>query len=255
MSCFVFSNKNSFRIFCVKLNVNMWWDTFMLLIIFLNAVSFAVYDKSDMKKTWNHVINISQYVFTAFYILEALDKIIADGFILGKETYLRNPVRFFDFIVVVCAIAEIFVKIATTPSKKIASFFRLMRALRTTKLLAGLYKFRQMRQQIRSIGMALKGLANVGIFLLCFFSLMAIIGLQLFSDDIGNACRTTPEPVMIDGKRVWERADTSDLSPGGICSKAAGSLIGGFKCPSEYTCGSYLDFGMSLEDDGLQFSS
>ena len=49
---------------------------------------------------------------------------------------------------------------------------------------------------------------------------------------------------MIDGKRVWERADTSDLSPGGICSKAAGSLIGGFKCPSEYTCGSYLDFGM-----------
>ena len=37
----------------------MWWDTFMLLIIFLNAVSFAVYDKSEMKKTWNHVINIS----------------------------------------------------------------------------------------------------------------------------------------------------------------------------------------------------
>jgi hypothetical protein len=78
--------------------------------------------------------------------------------------------------------------------------------------------------------MALKGLANVGIFLLCFFSLMAIIGLQLFSDDIGNACRITPEPVMVDGKRVWERADASGLSRGGICSTTS-SFFGGYKCP------------------------
>lgn len=59
MSCFVFSNKNSFRIFCVKLNASKLWDTFLLVIIFLNAVSFALYDKSQQSKTLNHVINIS----------------------------------------------------------------------------------------------------------------------------------------------------------------------------------------------------
>jgi|LakMenE18May11ns_1017448.scaffolds.fasta_scaffold9150053_1 hypothetical protein len=76
-----------------------------------------------------------------FYILEALDKIIADGFVLGKKTYLRSPVSCFDFIIVLCAISEIIIKFVTTPSKKEASFFRLMRALRTIKLLNGLYEF------------------------------------------------------------------------------------------------------------------
>jgi len=84
-----------------------WWDNFILLIIFLNAVSFALYDHSEQAKTRNNVIEIIQYVFTAFYILEALDKIIANGFILGKDTYLRSPVCWFDFIIVICAILEI----------------------------------------------------------------------------------------------------------------------------------------------------
>jgi hypothetical protein len=49
----------------------------------------------------------------------------------------------------------------------------------------------------------LKGLANVGLFLVFFFILLAIFGLQMFSEEIYNACRTTPKPVLIDGKMVW----------------------------------------------------
>lgn len=65
-----------------------------------------------------------------------------------------------------------------------------------------------MREQIRTLGRALQGLVNVLFFLSLFFILLAIIGLQLFSDDIYNACRLTPKPVNIDGRLVWERAPT-----------------------------------------------
>lgn len=58
----------------------------------------------------------------------------------------------------------------------------------------------------------------------------------------------------VDGKKVWERAPTDGLSPGGICSKERFSL-GGFKCPAPYTCGSYPEYGLALEEDGVQFSA
>lgn len=113
-----------------------------------------------------------------------------------------------------------------------------------------------MRQQLRTLGRAFNGIINVLFFLGTFFAFLAIIGLQLFSDDIYNACRLTPEPVMIGGKRVWQRAPTEDLSPGGICYKGKHRFtFGGFTCPPQYTCGSYLDYGMPLEDDGVQYSA
>jgi hypothetical protein len=99
-----------------------------------------------------------------------------------------------------------------------------------------------MREQIRTLGRALQGLVNILIFLSLFFILLAIIGLQLFSDEIYNACRLTPHPMNIDGRLVWERAPTEGLSPGGICSKDTSFYAwGGFICPHPYTCGSNLD--------------
>jgi hypothetical protein len=51
---------------------------------------------------------------------------------------------------------------------------------------------------------------------------------------------------------IWERAPTEDLSPGGICTKTkTWYAVGGFTCPEPYTCGSYLDYKMPLEEDGV----
>lgn len=62
--------------------------------------------------------------------------------------------------------------------------------------------------------------------------------------------------MVIDGKRVWQRAPTDGLSPGGICYKGTHkNAWGGFTCPPQYTCGSYLDHGMPLDEDGVQFNS
>jgi len=58
-----------------------------------------------------------------------------------------------------------------------------------------------------------------------------------------------------DGKKFWKRASFSfsDCGTGSaMCSKKDGWLYrGGFKCPGNYTCGSYLDFNLPLEDDDV----
>jgi hypothetical protein len=60
---------------------------------------------------------------------------------------------------------------------------------------------------------------------------------------------------MVGEKLVWERAPTEGLSPGGICSTDDSIYsLGGFNCPAEYTCGSYLDYKLPLEEDGVKNS-
>ena len=121
----------------------------MLFVIFLNAMSFAIADKSLQNANLNAWIEIAQYIFSAIYIIEAAIHIIVDGFIIGKLTYLRSLINCFDFLIVVCAICEIIVNIVNAftthethlnePST-LGSFFRFMRAMRTINLLAGLYE-------------------------------------------------------------------------------------------------------------------
>lgn len=94
---------------------------------------------------------------------------------------------------------------------------------------------------------------NVLLFLCVFFVFLSLIGLQLFSEDIYNACRVTPFPIVQDGKVVWPRAPTEGLSPGGICVKSK-LRLGGYHCPPEYTCGNYLDYGLPLEEDYVQYN-
>lgn len=202
----------------------------------------------------NRISDFISNAFTAFYIIEAIIKIIADGFVMVPGTYLRDPINIFDFVIVVGSIVAFSIDGHLEKSQALQTFFRILRTLRVFKLLAGFQKVPVLRKQIVTLGRALKGLANVGVFLLFFFVLLAIFGLQLFSEDIYNACRLTPEPIKVNGELVWPRAPSDSLATNaGICSKQTSWFsIGGYTCPEEQTCGSYLDYGLPLEKDGTR---
>ena len=75
--------------------------------------------------------------FTVIYVLEAIIKIIADGFVMGEGTYLRDPINVFDFVIIFCAVAGFAFNGRINTSKPVRSFFRILRTLRVFKLLAG----------------------------------------------------------------------------------------------------------------------
>lgn len=60
-----------------------WFDRFILLLILMNACILAIYDytESDSNKKFNRILNIISDVLTSCFLLEALFKILAQGFI------------------------------------------------------------------------------------------------------------------------------------------------------------------------------
>jgi hypothetical protein len=79
--------------------------------------------------------------------------------------------------------------------------------------------------------------------------ILAIIGLQLFGDDTYNACRMTAKAGLLKGEPIWPLAPI-DYIP---CTRTTGLMkYGGFQCPSNYTCGSPLDFGLNTTIDNVE---
>lgn len=72
-------------------------------MIFVNSVAMALYDYSDRDSltTYNQIIDRMNMIFTLIYTGEAILKIIAFGFVLHKNSYLREAWNCIDLIVVI----------------------------------------------------------------------------------------------------------------------------------------------------------
>ena len=72
-------------------------------MIFVNSVVMALYDYSDRDSltTYNQIIDKMNMIFTLIYTGEAILKIIALGFVLQKNSYLREAWNCIDLIVVI----------------------------------------------------------------------------------------------------------------------------------------------------------
>ena len=78
--------------------------------------------ESDQIK-FNHIANI---VFTVIFLIEAIIKIIAFGFISnGKTSYLRKSWNQLDFFIVIVSVVDLFM-----PANDGLAFVRVFRTLR-----------------------------------------------------------------------------------------------------------------------------
>lgn len=77
-------------------------------IIFLNSMFLAVYDYNDRDEKFsrNKTINVAGIVFTVFFTIECVLKILAYGFFVHHKAYLRDGWNWIDFIVVIVGLVE-----------------------------------------------------------------------------------------------------------------------------------------------------
>jgi hypothetical protein len=73
-------------------------------------------------------LNKADQIFTVYYILEAIIKIIAFGFIMHKKSYLRDPWNVMDFLVVIIGIISL---LPNFPNLKSLRILRILRPLRS----------------------------------------------------------------------------------------------------------------------------
>lgn len=72
-------------------------------MILLNSLVLVLYDYSDRDSLTykNQILDIAGSVFTCIFTLECFLKILAQGLILHKKSYLRDGWNCIDFVVVI----------------------------------------------------------------------------------------------------------------------------------------------------------
>lgn len=124
---FILSPFNEFRRAAVYILVHPLFSALVILTIIVNCVfmTFTVTPGGD----------ITEYVFTGIYTVEAIVKMSARGFVVYPFTYLRDPWNWLDFGVI--AIAYLTMVIQDLGNLSALRTFRVLRALKTVAVIPG----------------------------------------------------------------------------------------------------------------------
>lgn len=111
----LFNANSKLRHFCIMASNNRYFENLILVIIFLNSITLAMnrYDDPFNRTRWNQVLNICNIVWTWIFFAEAAVKIIANGFFMSKNAYLRDVLNIMDFVIVVSGLTEFFIEMST----------------------------------------------------------------------------------------------------------------------------------------------
>jgi len=173
---FILPGKFPVRKWLVWLTSWKWFDNFITLVILANSIMLSFTDYGDRLYGDGYFsqrnANMAQ-VDTAFSIIftfECVAKILAMGFALHKNSYMRDVWNWLDFFVVMISVIGWIPGIESNSSLKSLRTFRILRPLRSINSMP------RMKQLIKTLLASLEGLMNVGLFLAFVFTIFAIFG-------------------------------------------------------------------------------
>ena len=134
-SFFLFSKENKIRIAFYKAIKNIWFDRVILTLIVFSSLKLVLdgYILAQNTPTQLEISKISGYfnVFlTTMFIIEAMMKSIAFGFIIDDGSYLRDLWGNLDFFIVIVSIVDLSIPTNDLTYLKIFRLFRILRPLR-----------------------------------------------------------------------------------------------------------------------------
>ncbi|OAF66841.1 Mitochondrial folate transporter/carrier, partial [Intoshia linei] len=124
----------------------------------------------------------TEIYFLSIFCVEFILKVIAYGFLITPNGYLRNFWNIMDFIVVLTGLLSL----SMTNFDQAA--LRAIRVLRPLRIVTG---FESLQVVLKSIIMAMVPLLQIGVIVIFAILIFAIIGLEFYSGIFHKACRFT----------------------------------------------------------------
>ena len=188
-------NKNRFRIALVYLVKSPYFENAITFFITLNSLFLGAKDYTHVDEgqdsPLNKFIEESESFFTSIFFFECAAKILAMGFVFGKNCYIQDPWNWLDFTVVLASL------LGELPSMKNISGFRTFRLFRPLRSISTMPSMKLLIGTLLQSLMHLGGILGLAIF---FFMIFAILGVSLWVGRTHYRCYETPLPV--DG--VWK---------------------------------------------------
>ena len=186
---YVLSQTNKFRIFCLKAMNNKWFDRFILVMILLSTLRLIL----DTFFAGYIFVLIFDYVdafFNAIFLLEAIVKICALGFVMDEGSYLRDNWNKIDIIIVVCSIFDfenlIEKYLIGNQSSSSLQFLKVLRLLRTLRPLRFISHNVQLKLIITSLFDSILPICNALFIVLVVYYMFSIVGISLFYENLHN---------------------------------------------------------------------
>ncbi|KAK5864119.1 hypothetical protein PBY51_001086 [Eleginops maclovinus] len=212
----------------------------MFVLILLNTVTLAV-QHYEQSKTFSHIMDILNMVFTGLFTVEMLLKLLA----LRLRHYFVDAWNSFDALIVVGSVVDIVVTEFSSgedSSRVSITFFRLFRVMRLVKLLS---KGEGIRTLLWTFIKSLQALPYVALLIAMIFFIYAVIGMQTFGKiamqdytqiNRNNNFQTFPQAVLLLFRcatgEAWQEIMLASL-PGKRCDPESDYEPG-----EEFTCGS-----------------
>jgi len=99
-SLFLFNTDNKFRILLYRLSISRIFEYTILVAILCSCAILTIPNRPQTYDLSNEY-TLADLLLNLVFTIEAAIKIVAHGFALHNDAYLRDPWNVFDFIVVV----------------------------------------------------------------------------------------------------------------------------------------------------------
>ena len=188
-SLYIFAQTNEFRVLCVKIIINKWFDRFILIIILLSTVRLIA-DTFVRGYFYVFSFEIIDAIFNIIFLLEAVFKICALGFILDEGSYLRDNWNRIDIIIVICSIFDfqnLFTKyVGNGGSTSSLQFLKVFRLLRTLRPLRFISHNMQLKLIITSLFESIIPICTALFIVIVMFYIFSIVGISIFYNSFHN---------------------------------------------------------------------
>jgi hypothetical protein len=239
-SLYIFDLNSRFRKVSLSIVESTWFDRLILLLIVANSVLLANEDPHYKDALVNRLLVESEYYFTVAFTAEFLVKVVAMGFFVDANSYLRDAWNWLDFIVVVSGLVTIaFQSMVAATGGGGLTFLRTFRVLRPLRSLSALPGVRAL---VDTVILSLPRLANVcflGVFLFVTFG---ILGINFWGGVMHRRCRLVPQPLHFTrnaaspGCRGWCFDDASPLQINGHGAAINSSVVFDMFCSPDQEC-------------------
>lgn len=171
-----YSNYGKFRLLLHKWVTGGYFDLLIAAVIGFNVV-FMSLEHYQMPPKLVHLLKVSNYFFTAAFILEAAIKTTA----LGMRRYLKDRWNQLDVLIVAMSIIGIIFEEMDSFTLPInPTLLRVLRVMRIARVLKLLKMAKGIRALLDTVMQALPQVGNLGLLFFLLFFIFAALGVELF---------------------------------------------------------------------------
>ena len=183
---------NPFRALVIRLVHLPQFDSFILLLIVVNALQMAMEDplRADdaVVTEFDRRMQQAELAFSVCFTMEMLLKVVALGLYKGDTTYLQSPWNVLDGVVVTTAWLPLILPDGTGSSAALRAF-RLLRPLRTINRFPGL------KRLVTTILLAIPQMQVLVVMVLIYLFTFACVAVQLWQGIMLQRCHTSAAAV------------------------------------------------------------